>query len=111
MTLTVRNEFSEDTAVSSLIVAIPARAGFTHNRPLALGQTAAFTNTSTGTNLAYLWDFGDGTTSTEANPTHQFTAPGTYRVTLTVSNELGMDTAVSSIEVRAMVYLPVAIRP
>lgn len=32
------------------------------------------------------WDFADGTTSTEQNPVHVFTAPGTYRVVLTVSN-------------------------
>lgn len=44
-----------------------------------------FTNESkvTGTNH---WDFGDGTTSEEANPVHNFGAKGKYVVTLTVSN-------------------------
>jgi PKD repeat protein len=37
------------------------------------GQTVSFTNTSTGAN-SYFWEFGDGTTSTSANPTHSFTA-------------------------------------
>lgn len=32
-----------------------------------------------------LWDFGDGTTSTETNPTHTFSAPGTYTITLVAS--------------------------
>lgn len=35
------------------------------------------------------WDFGDGTFSTEQNPTHIFSAPETYTVNLTVSNENG----------------------
>lgn len=34
----------------------------------------------------YLWDFGDGTTSTEENPAHTYEAEGTYTVTLTVDN-------------------------
>lgn len=37
------------------------------------------------------WDFGDGTTSTEGNPVHQYTAPGEYTVTLTVIDENGCE--------------------
>lgn len=36
-----------------------------------------------------LWDFGDGTTSTEANPSHTYAAPGTYTVTYTATSCLG----------------------
>jgi PKD repeat protein len=36
--------------------------------------------------LSYFWDFGDGYTSNAANPTHPYTAAGTYTVCLTVSN-------------------------
>lgn len=35
----------------------------------------------------YVWDFGDGETSTETNPTHTYGEEGTYTVTLTVSND------------------------
>ncbi len=38
---------------------------------------------------AYAWDFGDGTTSTQASPTHRFANGGTYTVTLTVTNACG----------------------
>jgi chitodextrinase len=43
--------------------------------------------------LTYLWDFGDGTTSTEATPTHAYSVPGSYQVRVTVSDgsESGSD--------------------
>jgi PKD repeat protein len=50
---------------------------------------ASFTDNSTGSNLAYSWNFGDGNTSTTAAPTHTYAANGTYIVTLTVSNACG----------------------
>jgi PKD repeat protein len=42
--------------------------------------------------LQYLWNFGDGTTSTEQNPTHIFAPDGKYTVSLTVTNSYGKDT-------------------
>lgn len=39
-----------------------------------------------GDTLTYLWNFGDGNTSTSANPTHTYSAEGTYTVDLTVSD-------------------------
>ena len=42
--------------------------------------------------LQYFWDFGDGATSTEQNPTHTYTANGRYTVNLTVTNSFGKDT-------------------
>ncbi len=46
----------------------------------------SFTNTTTGDPVsAWLWDFGDGTTSVEKHPTHVYTAYGSYDVTLTAS--------------------------
>jgi|SRR5690554_5324434 len=50
--------------------------------------TVSFTNTSTGASN-YLWDFGDGNTSTDANPTHTYTSEGDFSVSLTVTNEVG----------------------
>jgi len=43
----------------------------------------------------YLWTFGGDGTSTELNPTHTFSAPATYAVTLAVTNTLSGQTATS----------------
>ena len=40
--------------------------------------------------VSYLWDFGDGSTSNERNPTHAYATPGTYAVTLTIAREDGI---------------------
>jgi PKD repeat protein len=51
--------------------------------------SCTFDNTSTdpdGDALTYAWDFGDGETSTEAEPTHEFAEAGTYDVKLTASD-------------------------
>lgn len=54
--------------------------------------TATFTDTSDANPKKWQWDFGDGTTSEEKNPTHKYKDAGTYNVTLTVWNDLGSDT-------------------
>lgn len=47
------------------------------------------TNLSYGSNLTYLWDFGDTTTSTLAHPTHSYLGGGPYQLCLTVNNGAG----------------------
>ncbi|WP_221418020.1 PKD domain-containing protein, partial [Fulvivirga kasyanovii] len=60
--------------------------GFEANKLLTyIGSEIGFTNFTTGKNNTYLWDFGDGTTSTEANPSHSYATSGTYSVSLTVN--------------------------
>ena len=49
-----------------------------------------FTDASTGAPASWAWDFGDGGTSTLQNPSHTFN-PGTWTVSLTVTNALGSD--------------------
>ncbi|SFJ97763.1 microbial collagenase [Bacillus sp. 71mf] len=41
--------------------------------------------------ISYLWDFGDGKTSTEANPTHAYEKEGTYTATLTIKDDKGKE--------------------
>ena len=54
--------------------------------------TVDFTNTSTGENLSHFWDFGDGNTSMEANPSHMYAVVGDFTVSLTTTNNYGTDT-------------------
>lgn len=59
---------------------VATRFSYTNNL-----NTVQFNNTSLHAN-SYLWDFGDGATSTAVNPSHTYTSPGIYNVTLTASN-------------------------
>jgi len=54
--------------------------------------TVSFSDLSTGTIDTYAWSFGDGGSSTAANPSHEYTSPGAYDVTLTVTGPGGNDT-------------------
>ena len=54
--------------------------------------TVAFSDASTGGPTAWGWSFGDGDTATSANPSHTYTAPGTYTVALTARNAGGSKT-------------------
>ena len=53
--------------------------------------TVQFTDLSTNTPTSWLWDFGDGETSTEENPEHTYNEAGIYTVTLTATNGGGSD--------------------
>jgi PKD repeat protein len=63
--------------------------------------TIQFVNTSSGDISAYQWDFGDGSTSSEASPAHSYRAPGQYTVTLIVAGGGGSSTAQASVTVSA----------
>lgn len=66
-------------------------ADFTASPTNACTFKVAFTDLSLNTPNAWLWNFGDGTTSTQKSPTHTYAAAGTYTVSLKVSNESGSD--------------------
>ncbi len=48
---------------------------------------------------SYLWNFGDGNTSTQTNPTHTYTSSGNYVVTLTATNVCGSQTVTKNVTV------------
>lgn len=56
------------------------------------GNTITITNTTTLA-TSYLWDFGDGTTSTEENPVHTYATGGAFNISLTASNPNGSSEA------------------
>lgn len=64
------------------------------NTNAAINETITFTDESAFSPTSWAWDFGDGETSTEQNPTHAYAEAGTYTVQLTVENENGSDTKI-----------------
>lgn len=82
---------TETTTVTTQTTPIPIKAGFrgsptTGTAPL----TVTFTDASFGSPTSWLWDFGDGSSSTlEVPPQHKYSVPGTYTVSLTVTGTGG----------------------
>jgi PKD repeat protein len=110
--LTVRGAGGESSSQVQIQVSqsvqLPPTAAFvpsttTGNIPLGI----TFQNTSSGEFEQVLWDFGDGTTSSETSPQHTFSVAGNYNVVLTVIGRGGSSTAQTIISV-APVEVPVA---
>ncbi|ADI74590.1 S-layer-related duplication domain protein [Methanohalobium evestigatum Z-7303] len=109
VTLTVSNDAGEDTAEETITVnpegtpeepEMPT-ADFSANTTSGTAPlTVEFTDNSENAEN-YEWDFGNGETSTEANPTVTYEEADEYTVTLTVSNDAGEDTAETTITVDA----------
>ena len=72
------------------------------------GDIVTFTDTSAdgdGTIEGWAWDFGDGTTSDQRSPTHNFAEAGTYEVRLTVTDDDGgTDTATRNVTVSQALF-------
>jgi len=77
---------------SGELQAIAEATPATGEAPLIVSFTG---DNSIGDIAAYLWDFKDGNTSTDANPSHTFAANGTYEVDLTVTDAGGMTNTTS----------------
>ncbi|MFF1961581.1 carbohydrate-binding protein [Streptomyces sp. NPDC058220] len=63
--------------------------------PLAVAFSSAGSSDPEGGALSYSWDFGDGAGSTDANPSHTYTATGTFQPTLTVKDPEGLTGTIS----------------
>lgn len=93
--LTATNEYGcANTITKQNIIKVhpEIKVGFAADKTIECfaPATISFSNTSTGPGtLTYLWDFGDGNTSTQATPSHTYTRKGTYTVKLTVNSSEG----------------------
>lgn len=81
-----------------VIVTPVASFDFSPRAPLA-GTAVAFTDTSSNEPASRLWNFGDGSTSTEPNPSHVFATPALRTVKLTVTNAAGTSEAMREITI------------
>ena len=68
-----------------------------------MGQTVQFTDNSSGSPTSWSWKFGDGGTSTQKNPTHAYSAAGSFNVTLTISNGTSSNSMTQTITVKSSV--------
>ena len=97
--------FSTFAAVGfSLLPAVRAvsapGASFTASTPNpAANSVVQFTDTSTGGPTTWAWDFGDGGTSAQRNPTHAYAAPGSFTVRLTAGNASGTGSSTLAVTV------------
>ena len=102
-----------DTQVKSAYIEVKAPApvaNFTGNGlegPAPL--TVTFQNASTGQISAYAWNFGDGSTSSQTAPSHTYTKPGVYAVTLAVSGPSGANTLTRSAYVKVAMEAPLEV--
>jgi uncharacterized protein (TIGR02145 family) len=96
--LTVVGNYGNDTEVEMNYIVVgsagndPPVADFIAS-PLSgsVPLTVNFTDQSTNNPTSWQWDFGNGNSSTQQNPSHTYTAVGTYTVSLTVNNSYGSD--------------------
>ena len=102
VTLIVSGFISNDTVIGSDTIKVYGNpvADFNSNDTLVCdsagtGVSIQFNNTSSGLITSSEWDFGDGSAvSTDINPTHIYTQPGAYTVSLIASGPCGLDTTV-----------------
>jgi len=100
VTLTVANSFGSDTATQTITVnTVSGKPGVAFSAsPLSGAYPLAvqFTDQSSDSPYSWLWNFGDGNTSSSQNPTHTYSSTGTYSVTLTATNSIGSDSLTKS---------------
>jgi hypothetical protein len=95
LTISYEADLEEPTASFSFTPA--------HPQP---GDEVRFSDDSSGEPTSWLWDFGDGQTSDQSNPTHTYTTSGIKTVTLVVSNPVGTDSAVKEVRIGTLVRRP-----
>lgn len=93
-TVSLINIFSSgcsDTVQHVVTIATAPTADFTSDDSLRCDAplTVNFKNKTTGSASGYIWDFGDGDTSSSANPSHTYSKKGSFTVTLTATNTNG----------------------
>ncbi len=104
--LTATNALGSDSDCASVVIDsyLPPVASFSYSGD----PTVNFVDLSTEIPTSWFWDFGDGFTSTEQNPTHTFPDNGTYYVCLTATNAVGSNTSCQYVLIDTYTYAPVS---
>jgi PKD repeat protein len=100
VTLTEGNSVGQNETTQAAYIVVGSSAPVAAFTASPVSGTAPlsvqFTDTSTNSPVSWIWNFGDGGTSTEENPSHIYSNPGTYTVSLTAANTAGENTATGS---------------
>jgi len=102
--------FREDSGGETRVPIAVLEAAFEESNPEE-NLSIQFYNESFGNPTDFLWQFGDGTTSTESDPGHLFPAAGTYRVKFTVSKTVAGVKLSDSVAQDVVVTEPVEVLP
>lgn len=87
------NDFgqTEDYGVTIILNTLPPVSNFTATPTSTCTDTIYFTDLSTGSPTGWTWYFGDGTTSNLQHPSHFYSLPNIYTVSLVTTNAFGQD--------------------
>ena len=104
VSLKVANQYEENTTTKINFITVNSHPAPIANFTVSPSSGSAplpvqFTDTSTNNPTNWTWNFGDGNTSTERNPTHIYYLTGVYTVNLTVKSNYGQDTKTDVITV------------
>jgi len=80
--LTVQSDLGCNGTITKNVVIAGKTTDFIAPGSICLGQSVTFQNNSSPSPTSSFWDFGDGTTSSQINPTKTYLAGGSYQVTL-----------------------------
>ena len=90
--LTASNAGGPDTMTKDNYISVAMVADFTASPTTGTAPlTVSFADSSAGNPTSWSWDFGDGASSSEQNPSHQYAHGGQYTVSLTATNDGGSD--------------------
>jgi PKD repeat protein len=81
--------------LSGSVTTSPLKADFGYTTDALQVSFTDASSDSAGTIISWSWNFGDGGSSTAQHPIHAYAASGSYTVTLTVADDMGMSAATS----------------
>lgn len=90
VSLTVNNSQGSDTQTSSFLITLyppPVALGNVNSSNLTLPDAIAFFESTSSNSSSYLWNFGDGASSTDVQPWHEYNEEGIYNVQLIAQSE------------------------